>query len=325
MKIIAIMLSVLLEVIPSGKAFLRQIQPRDSILIADQLEYGFRLDGVSEGTVLALPDFGILPQDTLAVVRGWQLDTLTKKRVRARTGRMDISASLVIAPFEEGEYHLPPIPVQRTLDGAVDTLLFDPDVMEVHTMPVDTAAFEINDIKGQIGYPVTMEELLPWFVAARLLLFVAALAGAILYVRRRKSRGDASVSRDPAHIVALRELDRFRSDKFWAPEKQKTFYSGVTDALKNYIDSRFGIDAPEMTTAELFAALKSGKELSPEMLAGMQGLFERADFVKFAKYVASDEDNASVLPLAVRFVTETYRSEIEGENDMQGGGEAARN
>ena len=38
--------------------------------------------------------------------------------------------------------------------------------------------------------------------------------------------------------------------------------------------------------------------------------------MKFAKYVASDEDNASVLPLAVRFVTETYQTEVEGENSV---------
>jgi hypothetical protein len=33
--------------------------------------------------------------------------------------------------------------------------------------------------------------------------------------------------------------------------------------------------------------------------------------VKFAKYVASDEENAGVLPLSVRFVSETYVREEE--------------
>ena len=40
---------------------------------------------------------------------------------------------------------------------------------------------------------------------------------------------------------------------------------------------------------------------------GAKELFDRADFVKFAKYVASDEDNAAALPVAVRFVTEHIR------------------
>ena len=49
----------------------------------------------------------------------------------------------------------------------------------------------------------------------------------------------------------------------------------------------------------------------------MKELFERADFVKFAKYVAPKDDNASVLPQAVRFITETYQAEIEAEEESQ--------
>jgi hypothetical protein len=36
--------------------------------------------------------------------------------------------------------------------------------------------------------------------------------------------------------------------------------------------------------------------------------------VKFAKFVASDEDNAKALPLAVKFVTQTYQTDIEENN-----------
>ena len=52
----------------------------------------------------------------------------------------------------------------------------------------------------------------------------------------------------------------------------------------------------------------------------MKDLFERADFVKFAKFIASPEDNATVLPQAVRFVTATYQSEVEEETADQAGG-----
>ena len=89
--------------------------------------------------------------------------------------------------------------------------------------------------------------------------------------------------------------------------------SGITDALKFYMDDRFGVDAPEMTTAELFDALKSDKDITPEMYSGLKDLFERADFVKFAKHIATDEENARALPLAVSFVTTTYQADIQKE------------
>lgn len=299
----------LLNVIPGGEAFLRPLQKRDSVLIADQIAYGFRLEGVPEGTQLSVSDFSSLSGDTLVLVRNWQLDTLKTSR---RRHTCDIEGSVIIAPFEPGTYYLPDIGVERRTAGVTDTLVFSAPELEVKTLPVDPETFEIHDIKDQIRYPLT------WGEAFRILLGVLLAAGAVfgivLFIRRRRERSQGeSVRRDPPHIVALRKLDAYRSEKFWEPSRQKQFYSGVTDALKEYIDARYGIDAPEMTTAELFAALRQGGEVSEDHRRSLQELFERADFVKFAKYVAPDTDNATVLPTAVRFVTETYQSELEEE------------
>ena len=68
-----------------------------------------------------------------------------------------------------------------------------------------------------------------------------------------------------------------------------------------------------MTTAELFDALAPREDIAPELKAELREMFERADFVKFAKYIAPDSDNAKVLPLSVRFVTDTYQTALEEE------------
>ena len=313
MKLLTIILAIAMDIIPSGDAVLQQLQKRDSILIADQLRYSVTLNDIQAGTGIALPDLSQASNDTLTVLGSWQLDTLVRgKAIHSRNAKaaakilrkpFGLNASIVLAPFEEGTYQLPDIPVVKVTPEGSDTLVFKGLEMEVKTMPVDTATFEIHDIKGQIQYPVTFREVLPW-----------------LGVRASKRRQEALKPKDPAYIVALRELDKYRSDKYWAPEKQKAFYSGITDALKFYMDDRFGVDAPEMTTAELFDALKDDKDITPEMYASLKELFERADFVKFAKHVASDEENAGALPLAVRFVTTTYQADIEKET---GGQEAA--
>ena len=116
--------------------------------------------------------------------------------------------------------------------------------------------------------------------------------------------------------MALRELDKYRGKGMWVPEKQKAFYSGITDALREYISERYGIGAMEMTTSEIFDDMKK-TDAPEELLREVRELFERADFVKFAKYVASDEDNAASLPVAVRFVTQTYQTEIETEEKTE--------
>jgi len=314
MKILTFILAAMLDIVPAGPAWLRQVQPRDSILIADQVEYGFQLDSVPEGTTFQLPDLSRASNDTLTIVRGWQVDTTARLRVRqpgvkTRARQYNIRGSIVLAPFEEGTYHLPDIPVLR---NGTDTLVFEGMDMEVKSMPVDTATYQLHDIKGQMRYPVTIKELTPWLLLAWGVAAVVILVVCLVLMKRRRA-GGVTVGRDPAYIVALRELDKWRGDKFWAPDKQKSFYSGITDALKTYIEDRFGVDAPEMTTAELFDALKGAEDLPAELREELRGVFECADYVKFAKHVASDEENARALPTAVRFVTSTYQTVLEEE------------
>lgn len=314
---------------PAGRSiqmngsFLQPLQERDSVLIADQLLYGFELRQVEEGTVFALPEWKNDERGGVMAISPWTVDTIKVKRQKKGLPRLlDIRGSLVITSFDEGVYDLPPIMVGRlSKDGLVDTLVFDPMRLEVKTMPVDTSTFVPHDIKGQIRYPLTFGELVPWLAAFWVLAVIAITVTCLVIMRRRKD-DPAYVRKDPAHIVALRELDKYRGSRMWAAEKQKVFYSGVTDALREYISSRYGISAMEMTTAEIFSGMKDS-DVPKELLSQVQDLFERADFVKFAKYVASDEDNASVLPLAVRFVTETYQTEVssEAESSENGGNE----
>ena len=310
MKILSVIfLYTLLEgIIPAGDAFLRPVVRRDSILVADRLEYGFTLKGVEKGTGLALPDFSAVSNDTLTLVREWKLDTLNKKK---RASAFDIEGSIVVAPFEEGDYKMPPIFVLKEKDGKTDTLRFEGADFHVGVFPVDSARVAKNELKPVVEYPLTFGEILPYIGAA--LALAALVAGVVYLVRRRRKGGQAAEKKDPAHIVALRSLDGYRDKKFWAPDRQKAFYSGVTDTLKTYIDERFSIDAPEMTTAELFDSLKDCGEIPDDLRAGLKTMFETADFVKFAKYTAPDEENVRVVPLAVRFVTETYQAGLEKE------------
>jgi hypothetical protein len=310
------------ELVYQKGAFLKQLQERDSVLIADQLLYGVDLNNVEEGTMFAFPEVKDTLMDGVEIVSGWQLDTI--KVVKGKKGAsnvLNLRGGIVITSFEQGQYALPPLSLQRvTKDGVVDTLVFNSQTLEVKTMPVDTATFEVHDIKGQIRYPVTFKEVLPWIGTVLGILGLIALA-IWLILKYGKKRNAADEKKDPAHIVALRKLDMYRGNKMWAPEKQKAFYSGITDTLREYIDARYDIGAMEMTTAEIMKDLKK-TDVAEDLQSGLKELFERADFVKFAKYTASDEDNASALPLAVRFVTSTYQTEVEEDNgDAKKGGE----
>ena len=133
-------------------------------------------------------------------------------------------------------------------------------------------------------FPYTFKEVAPWVLGALVVIGLIYLFIQWLLHRRKAIREKEDA--EPAHIKALRKLDRYRGDKYWKPDQQKLFYSGVTDALS---------------------------DIPPELYQEMKALFERADFVKFAKYTATEEENAKVLPQAIGFVTATYQQEIAGE------------
>ena len=296
-------------IVPSGEAFLEQLQKRDSVLIADQLRYGFRLDNVKAGTVLGLPDLSKGVMDSIELVSDWKIDTL---KIRRKTQEMNLEGSFVITSFDEGKYGLPDIAVQRTTpDGKTDTLLFAGKDLEVLSMPVDTTTFKPHDIKGQIRYPLTFKEIFPYIIGIQLLAVIIILVISLLKMRKKNESGEGGV-KEPAYIVALKKLDKFRGNKLWEPEKQKQFYSGVTDVLREYIAARFGVGAMEMTTAEIFEGLKD-KEIPQEIMEETRNLFVTSDLVKFAKMTVSDDENVKAVPSAVRFVTTTWKSEEEEE------------
>ncbi len=292
----------------AGEAFLEPLQKRDSILVADQLRYGVLLQDVREGTPLALPEMTPEQDAPLEILGQWQLDSVRVSRKKETPARYDIKASLLMTTWEAGRYEMPDIPV--LLDG--DTLVFKgAEAIEVKELPIDMETFQAHDIKGQVKFPYTVREIAPWLLGT---LLVAGLVFLLVrWILRRRRNAEERREAEPAHIRALRELDKYRGDKYWKPEQQKVFYSGVTDALREYIVARYGVGALEMTTAEIFQDLQ-GSDIPEDLYQEMKTLFERADFVKFAKYTATDEENAKVLPQAIHFVTATYQSDVEKEN-----------
>ena len=307
MKMLALILSLALGIVPGGPAFLKPLAERDTVRVADRFEYGFELHNVPDGTSLGLPVVDSVFNDVVMLTRNWRLDTLESGK-KGRT----IRASIEITPFEEGDIYLPELSALRSFDGNCDTVCFEAQTLSVVPFQIDTATYKIKDIKGQIKYPLTFKEVLPWIGGVLLTGLLAFLLVLLIrrLSRRRGARSDDKPS-DPAYIVALRELEKFRDDKYAAPERQKAFYSGVTDALKFYCAERYLFDAPEMTTAELFAELKKQKDIPSVLLSKLEEMFVEADFVKFAKHFSDEKTIAAAVPLAVDFVMRTYRTEQE--------------
>ena len=279
---------------------------RDTILIGDQIEWIIPLE-MAPGEKYFLEDIADPPAPGVEIIKPLEMDTVSSSRKQLK-----IEGKVILTSFDSGSYFLPPlIAMIERKSGAVDTLYMEGPTLEVTTVPIDTATYVIKDIKGQIKYPLKFKEVVPWVLLA--LLLAALVYVLVRWIKMRRANRTfmgKPIVKDPPHIVALRALDRIRKQKLWQNDKQKQFYTEVTDALRIYIAGRYDIVAMERPSREMLADLKK-QDLEPRLYENMEELFTRADLVKFAKYQASAEENEEVIPDAVRFVNATYMQEID--------------
>ena len=281
---------------------------RDSILIGDRVDWTADIV-LAPGEELYMEPMSDPVVAGVETVEQLKIDTISTKK-----GSLALQAKMTLTSFDSGSYVLPNIvaAVARA-NGQIDTLVFDGAKLAVNTIPIDTATYVIKDIKAQINYPLTLKELLPWIGGVLLLAALVFLIIRLIKARKENTTlfGKPIVA-DPAHIVALRSLEKIRKQKLWQNEKQKQFYTAVTDTLRVYIAERFHIATLERSSTEMLSDLKK-QDVDENMYGKIAELFTRADLVKFAKYQSSNEENEDTIPVAVQFVNTTYMTELKEE------------
>jgi hypothetical protein len=144
------------------------------------------------------------------------------------------------------------------------------------------------------------------------------------YISRRKRNLPVFVlpskPKEPAHVVALRNLDRIRDEKLWQKDKIKEYYSQVTDVLRTYIEERFAIPAMEYTTEETLTAFTSrGSLVGQKSMSNLSQILALADLVKFAKYLPLPDDHNLTLVNACFFVNDTKIEEVKKSENPDSG------
>ena len=169
-------------------------------------------------------------------------------------------------------------------------------------MNADTAATAVNelhDIRGPVGIPGEWQWLLAFLAIA------AAALLAVLVVRFFRKKVPVPVAPSlPAWEIALAQLARIEQDGYIARGLVKEYYSDLSGVIRWYIEERFDVRAPEMTTEEFMQASRYSGKLAASQQALLQGLLLSSDMVKFARSCPLPEEMERSLQLARAFVQE---------------------
>ena len=222
--------------------------------------------------------------------------------------RMEVTQRLMVTAWDSSLYYLPPFEI--SVDGKVyKTNSLALKVLTVE--PLDTA--HLDKFCPPYGY---MEPEFSWddwqgAIWCSFLFVLLIVVAYILYDHARKGKPIVRIihrkKRLPAHQVAIEEIERIKSDRALAEGDSKEYYTQLTNTLRTYIQSRYGFNAMEMTSAEIIDRLM--QENNKESLRELRDIFNTADLVKFAKYTTLINENDANLVAAVEYIDQTKQEE----------------
>lgn len=224
--------------------------------------------------------------------------------VRLNDGkRMQVTRKYIVCAWDSSFYYIPPMPV------LVDGKKYESKslALKVLTLDVDTVHIDrYYGPKAEMEAPFAWEDwrLLVSFSFIFVLLCICIM---VMVVSLRTGKPIIRIIKkkikEPAHKVALSEIEKIKQERTWAQEDSKEYYTQLTDTLRTYIQDRYGFCAMEMTSEEIIERLT--EENDEDALNELRDLFRTADLVKFAKYSTLINENDANLMTALEYINLT--------------------
>ncbi|MCF8371158.1 MAG: hypothetical protein K9H64_06035 [Bacteroidales bacterium] len=270
------------------------------IMIGDQIKFHLSVDQ-DRGFMVDFPLFPDTIVKDVEIIERSQVDTtfLSDKLMR-------LSQEYTITSFDSGFHVIPAIPFPFRGNNISDTIESRPVVLMVYTFQIDSVQ-GIADIKPPIDAPFTFAEAVPYIEIG---LGIVAILVLIFWLIKRFGKKETQtfrreIPKEPAHVIALRELDALEKKKLWQQSKFKEYHSELTEIIRVYIEYRYSIMAMEQTSPEIIQQFERNGMLSPEQFEHLKQMLTLADYVKFAKLVPLPDENELSLKHAYDFVLKT--------------------
>lgn len=206
-----------------------------------------------------------------------------------------------ITSFDSGQWVIPSYHLPQSENLSTDSV-----IIKVGYTPMDTTK-DYNDIHEIIE--INKEKQFDWtwyYIGGGLLLLII-----LIYILTRKKKKKVI---EPAkeEIIdpfteAMRQLEALQKENLPAKDETKLYYSRLTDIFRVYIEKRKNIHSLQQTTDDLVKQLRSIKLSEPEYNELAQAL-RLSDFVKFAKYIPTENDNTTVFATIKRTMEQIEKS-----------------
>lgn len=159
---------------------------------------------------------------------------------------------------------------------------------------------DIKDIKPPLAPKSSF--LVLFFLA---IIFAVIGGWWLLSKRYFLKKEEKVILKEPAYVTALRKLNLLKNKNLPRSGKIEEYYVELSGIVRVYIEERFNIRAPEMTTEEFLYHLKGQTILNPGQKNMLRDFLSATDKVKFARFQPQEQEIEESFAAAYKFVEET--------------------
>lgn len=301
--------------VPAQKASVQATVQPTEIMIGEQALVNLKVITPKDKTIQ-------FPVYESQIVPGVEVLTMLPPDTTIENNVMTLNFQYVITSFDSTLYYIPSMPVFDGTDTIFSnsfglkvispqltdsTMAYLEKINKGETDSIDFRQLQLNDIKSIQKAPFVWTDYLwiLWIVLG--IALILALIGVIIYlVLKKKKKGYFFTPPEvlPAHVRAIRLLDKLKEDKIWLQGREKEFYTKLTDVLRGYIEERYGINAMEMTSGEILNEIRKVSEVD-SVYDNLKQILSASDMVKFAKYKPYPDENDLSMVNSYFFVNQT--------------------
>jgi hypothetical protein len=276
---------------------------RDKVTIGDRITYTITVRADRDIEV-KFPEFG----ENLGGFAIKDFGTSQKRWWPKKTYRQ----WYVLDTYVSGEYTIPEAVINYRHKGDQDWRQISTKEVSIRVESILQSAEDSSDIRD-IADPVSFPVKIPWYVWT--IALIIAGAGTIPFLLKRKKNEEILAYRRPAHEIAYEALEALKKKEYLKHGQTKNYYIELSDIVRRYLENRFNLHAPEMTTEEFLNAVRQDKALSYEHKSLLRDFLSHCDLVKFAKYQPPQEEANLSFESAKRLVDQT-KQEVEQETKV---------
>lgn len=274
-----------------------------TISIGDKIKYTLEVKTTNDIEV-KFPDFG----DNLG---GFAIRDYGSSK-GGLFGRKTLTQWYVLDIYETGKFTIPAAEIKYRISDKEPwkEVLSVPLTVEVRSvLDADPDKADIRDIRGPEGiYNLTYI----YIVLAAIGIIILILLAIRLLKKRRKPQGIMPPPR-PAHEIAYEALRELMGRDYLKAGRVREYYFELSDIVRHYVEDRFQLKAPEMTTEEFLGTLKHSGVLNTDQKGDMRDFLSHCDMVKFAKYLPDQGEIELSYDSAKKLIDRTKETAVQGE------------